>query len=233
MRRAMLVLLVLVAAVALTAGPAVAAITVSYTVDGWGPTYYPGNPVPAGAPHLLDGYGYPGDAVGLVTYTDTLNLTPGTYYQKINTLSWDVNYTYNGTDDLWTNDTDLPRSTYWPELQFTITAIRSMSFDGGPAASISQLGSLRTNWDNDFLGMSEGLTTTFYVPGYQIDVTPLGLSETEVLIWDGSPPCSQPSRDVMARFDVTAIPEPATILVWGLLGVVAAGYGVWRRRRVG
>jgi hypothetical protein len=29
------------------------------------------------------------------------------------------------------------------------------------------------------------------------------------------------------------IPEPATIVVWGLLGVVAAGYGVWRRRRTG
>ena len=27
------------------------------------------------------------------------------------------------------------------------------------------------------------------------------------------------------------IPEPGTIFVWGLLGLVAAGYGVWRRRR--
>ncbi len=29
------------------------------------------------------------------------------------------------------------------------------------------------------------------------------------------------------------IPEPGTIFVWGLLGLVAAGYGVWRRRRAG
>jgi len=29
----------------------------------------------------------------------------------------------------------------------------------------------------------------------------------------------------------TVIPEPATILVWGLLGLIAAGYGVWRRKR--
>ena len=28
-----------------------------------------------------------------------------------------------------------------------------------------------------------------------------------------------------------AIPEPATFIVWGLLGVVAAGFGVWRRKR--
>jgi hypothetical protein len=26
------------------------------------------------------------------------------------------------------------------------------------------------------------------------------------------------------------VPEPATIIVWGLLGVIAAGYGAWRRR---
>ncbi|NLF08224.1 MAG: PEP-CTERM sorting domain-containing protein [Pirellulaceae bacterium] len=29
----------------------------------------------------------------------------------------------------------------------------------------------------------------------------------------------------------TQVPEPATILVWGLLGLIAAGYGVWRRKR--
>ena len=28
-----------------------------------------------------------------------------------------------------------------------------------------------------------------------------------------------------------AVPEPTTMIVWGLLGVVAAGYGVWRRKR--
>ncbi len=30
-----------------------------------------------------------------------------------------------------------------------------------------------------------------------------------------------------------AVPEPATILVWGVLGVVAVGFGAWRRRRAG
>ena len=29
----------------------------------------------------------------------------------------------------------------------------------------------------------------------------------------------------------STIPEPATMIVWGLLGLVAAGYGVWRRKR--
>jgi hypothetical protein len=38
------------------------------------------------------------------------------------------------------------------------------------------------------------------------------------------------SSDINVEISGTAIPEPATIVVWGLLGVAAAGYGVWRRR---
>ena len=30
-----------------------------------------------------------------------------------------------------------------------------------------------------------------------------------------------------------AVPEPSTIIVWGLLGVVATGFGAWRRKRAG
>jgi len=30
---------------------------------------------------------------------------------------------------------------------------------------------------------------------------------------------------------ITVIPEPTTILVWSLLGLAVAGYGVWRRKR--
>ena len=43
-------------------------------------------------------------------------------------------------------------------------------------------------------------------------------------------------NDLMAPNDglvSTVIPEPGTMIVWGLLGLVAAGYGVWRRRRAG
>jgi hypothetical protein len=31
----------------------------------------------------------------------------------------------------------------------------------------------------------------------------------------------------------TTVPEPTTMIVWGLLGVVAAGFGAWRRKRAG
>ncbi len=33
--------------------------------------------------------------------------------------------------------------------------------------------------------------------------------------------------------EAPAVPEPAAVLVWGLLGVVVAGFGAWRRRRTG
>jgi hypothetical protein len=40
---------------------------------------------------------------------------------------------------------------------------------------------------------------------------------------------------VSASYSITgaSVPEPATVLVWGLLGIVAAGFGVRRRRRAG
>jgi hypothetical protein len=208
------------------------AVLVSYTVGGVQATNYPGNPVPPGAPHLVDGYGYPGDAVGLTTYTATVDLPLGTSVLKISTLTWSVSYTYNGTDNDWTNDGFLPRSTYWPELQFSINAARTMSFVGGTAGSLSQTGLLRTNWDNDYLGISAGSTSTFFVPGYQIDVTPRGLTEAEVTVWDGSPPCDQPDRDMMATFVVSEapIPEPLTLLAVGSAVAGIAGY--IRRRRL-
>ncbi len=40
---------------------------------------------------------------------------------------------------------------------------------------------------------------------------------------------------VSCTYNITgaSVPEPATIIVWGLLGVVGVGYGVSRRRRAG
>ena len=31
--------------------------------------------------------------------------------------------------------------------------------------------------------------------------------------------------------NLAAVPEPATILVWSLLGLAAAGFGVWRQKQ--
>jgi hypothetical protein len=181
------------------------ATLVNYSVGGWS-QQFPG-PVtpPANAPWGPSGY--PGDTVALQTYTGSLDLTPGTYVQKINTLLWTIDYTYAGT----ATDPDA-----WSDLLFTPTADRSMTIDGVGPAALSQAGSLNVTWENDFLGLSAGSTVSFMVQGYQVDVTPLALAEVGGS-FDGNNPWVQPDRDVMAQFVVTQVPEPTTMIAGALL----------------
>ncbi|NLF08222.1 MAG: hypothetical protein GX594_09615 [Pirellulaceae bacterium] len=39
-----------------------------------------------------------------------------------------------------------------------------------------------------------------------------------------------PSLKILRPDGAAHCPEPAAILVWGLLGLIAAGYGLWRKR---
>ena len=184
------------------------ATDVSYTVSGWGPTQYPGPfPPPPGAPHSS----YPGDTVQFQTYTGTLNLTPGTYVQKINTLLWTVDWTYNGTNCSLSDDGPPPGD--WPQLLFPINAARTMSFGAGPASSLSQTGLLKTTWFDDYITVNAGSTSTFFVSGYEIKVTAGALPERNVWNSSGSPPWIQPNQDVMATFEVIALPSGALVLV--------------------
>jgi hypothetical protein len=187
------------------------AATVNYTVSGWGPNQYPASTTPPeGAPWGVDGY--PGDTLEMVTYTGTLDLTPGTYNLKINTLKWSIDYTYGGTETQW----DYP--DHWSDLSFNVNTARGMSI-GTAAGSISQTGTLDVTWFNDYLSFGNGSTTSFTVQGYRVDVTPLGLSRVA-----GSNLGVQPERDIIARFDV--VPEPATICLLGL-----GALGLLRKRR--
>jgi len=172
------------------------AVTVSYTVTGWGPNQYPSETTPPPeAPWGPDGY--PGDTLEMVTYTGSLDLAPGTYTLKINTLKWTIDYTYGGTE---TDPDD------WSNIYHNITVVRSITFDGGPSGSLSQDMYLENEWENDFLTVYEGITSTFSVGGCQVEVTPLGISRFGGSNFSGDAPWPQPDNDIFARFEV-APPE--------------------------
>ena len=215
----------IVAAVAVCLALAGPAAAVNYTVAGWGPTSYPG-PVtpPAGSPHVLDGLGYPGDKVELQTYTGTLNLTPGTYKQKINTLLWSVYFTYAGTETQW----DYP--AHWSNLSFDVNAPRTMTIDGACVRSLNQAGLLLVTYNYDRLGFSQGSTTTFQVGTYRVDVTPLVLKPLDAGGTVG-PPWVQTPRDMEAQFVVTEVPIPEPVTMAGVMLGIGSVVTYVRKRR--
>jgi hypothetical protein len=194
--------------------------TVSYTVGGyWGQFPYE-VPPPASCPFGLNGY--PGDLVELQEYTGTLDLTPGTYILKINTVLWTINYTFAGTEDCceW---------ECWSELQFTVDAARSMSV-GATNGALAQIGLLEVNWDDDYLSFASGSTTTFMVGTYLVHVTPLPLAREHGLgagappiqsprerITLNNPPYLHPPLDIYAEFVVEKAEVPVDPTTWGAI----------------
>jgi hypothetical protein len=203
------------------------AVSVSYTVDPVPAVRFPGPFTPTGA-SPWGANGYPGDLVGLTGYDEgsLVDLPVGpvgthkTYIQKINTLTWTVDYTYGGTDT-WDP---------WPDILQTVPAVRNMTIDGAPADALNQSGLLRNNWHHDYLSMLAGSTTSFLVSAggveYRVDVTPQSLPEVREYRFQ----TPEATRDVMAKFDVTVVPEPVTML--GVFLGVSGLAGYLRRRRL-
>ena len=210
---------VIFSAVALPAN----ALTVSYTVDGVGPVSYPSSiPVPNDtniAPWGVNGY--PGDTVALQSYTGTLDLTPGTSIQQVNTLLWAIDYTWGGGTSAET----------WLNPSFSINANRNITIDT-VTGSLSQTGSLDTLWDNDYLAFLAGPTLTLTVDGYNVAITLLAVPSTGGSNFDGSNPWTQPPQDMFAQFDISVAqtPLPAALPLFAS-GLGALGLFSWRRKR--
>lgn len=203
-----------------------AAVTVNFSVTGWGAQQFPGNTpyyntttgqwtVPPDAYWGVDGY--PGDTIELLSFTGTLDLVPGTYIKKINTLAWTVDYTYAGTNETASDDFDAGwNPTDWEELEHNITANRTMTIDT-VSNPLNQAGLLENKWDADYLSFNSGTTTSFVVQGYLVEVTPLGMSRTKG--WGTSYPAVQNPLDFDAEFVITEVPEPMTLSILGIGGL--------------
>ena len=183
------------AAMVMTLALTASATMVSYSVGDSGPTSYPG-PVtpPAGAPHSVDGWGYPGDTVTLQAGSGSINLADGaTGTMNIGTLAWGVAYTYGGTATSWAE-------ADWADLTFTINALRSITI-GTATGNISQAGTLESTWNDDFLSFSAGPMASLFVQDgaqlYRVDITPNSLPVSDVFNFDGSvdpPPAESEMR---------------------------------------
>jgi hypothetical protein len=161
-------------------------------------------------------------------YTGTLALTPGTYVQNINALLWTINYTYNGTDNIASNDS--PSGGDWPALSFNIAAPRNI-YMGEASGTLNQTGLLVTNWVNDYISFSNGQTTSLWLYDelYRVDVTPLGYGTIGAGPSLGLQTLASPY--ITARFEVTAIPEPVSMVMLGCLGAGMAAARKLRRQK--
>jgi len=207
------------------AGVAGADTTVSYTVGGWGPEQFPGQYASYPDDTWTWGAdGYPGDTIELALCSGTLELPDGpvgTQTQvtlKIGTLKWSVDYTAGGETDDWAS---------WVAQQLPFDTSRAITISGASGA-LDQSGVLTVDPNYDYLELSGGTTATLIYDTWKIEITPLGLPEVRMNNWSGDPPWTQNDRDVTAQFDITVVPEPATMGL-GLLGLGA--FGLIRRLR--
>ncbi|MCP5520984.1 MAG: VPDSG-CTERM sorting domain-containing protein [Verrucomicrobiales bacterium] len=164
----------------------------------------------------------------LVAGAGSFELVDGaTYTLAINTLLWGVDYTYNGTETAW----DYPAN--WPDISHTVIGDRAIHI-GSETVTLTQIGLLENTWADDYLSFGDGMTTSVFLSGYRVDITPLGLPVASVDSFNGSidPPeggFPQAPRTMYADFTVTAVPDAGATLA--LMAGALGGLAFIRRRR--
>lgn len=181
----------LIGAVALAATTA-SAITIDYTVAGWGPV-------------TLANQGQPGDRIALLEYLGSLDLQANVpAVAKINTLTFDVNYT-------------------WPSGQFQLEVERditvAMVTDGIVQSGTFDSWFINNQYDSVWLDAGTTLTLDLGANGF-LDVTPLASS----LMFVGN---GHHETDVNATFVWRPVPDVAVTAM--LLGMGMLSLGCVRR----
>jgi hypothetical protein len=108
---------------------------------------------------------------------------------------------------------------YWLETVFDMSV--TMTVNGVPNI-LSIPMTHYSGWFYDELMVNAGVPVAFG----DIIVTPLAWTSPDINY--GNNPGGNSYDTVYAQVEL--VPEPTTVLVWCLLGLTAAGYGVWRKR---
>jgi len=174
------------------------AATVSYTVDGIAPLNFA---------YVLNN-GFPSDTVEIQSYTGTLDLTPGTVIQQVNTVAWTVDYSADSPPDTFTA---------------AVPATRDIHFSA-VTGTLSQNGTLNVSPSADTLAFALGSTTTLAVDGWLVSITPLALGP-----WVRSS-LGTATEPLTAEFVISQTPLPAALPLFatglGFLGLLG-----WRRKK--
>lgn len=200
MKRALSTVLVLIGALFCFMGvsPASAA-TVNYTVDGIASLNFA---------YVLNN-GYPSDTVEIQSYTGTLDLTPGTVIQQVNTVAWTVDYSASGNSP--------------GTFTAAVPATRDIHFSA-VTGTLSQNGTLSVLPSADTLAFALGSTTTLTVNGWLVSITPLALGP-----WVRSS-LGTATAPLTAEFVISQTPLPAALPLFAT-GLGSLGLLGWRRKK--
>jgi hypothetical protein len=172
------------------------------------------------------------------TWGEKVVVKPGTTITGTATDGWQVRVIANpygiggGIVQWWTLDSSKYINTVSNIGDFSITA--DLYWDTGPAG-----------WDLNDLPVLDGDVVRFWLGCLNGDDPETYRSDTQALYFDNVGWGNRPSNvapfnaiysDAAGHYgsgfeSVLTTPEPATIIVWSLLGMVAVGFGVWRRKR--
>ena len=149
-----------------------------------------------------------------------------------------------GDNDDWADDTYWASNEYgWisdnPKVRSTVVTEFTASFAWDGIGNRIEGKILADDWAqvyiNDTLVYTTDACAYDAVEFFTYDgVLTLGSNSLKVIVYNtgqGAVDDSPTAGPTALQLELNAVPEPATLIIWSLLGLMAVGYGAWRRRR--